>query len=131
MQVRRLLSHLAQFSSFSNQGELLCTQGLAYLLENAGAGAAFGDCISKRAGRTVELDLTWRAEVRHQDGSRPDLEAYTADGRPVAMIEAKLGAPLGEHQLRRYADLFLERSSSGLLLVLVPSCRVEEVTEFG
>ena len=32
MRVRRLLSHLAQFSSFSNQGELLCTQGLAYLL---------------------------------------------------------------------------------------------------
>ena len=36
MRVRRLLSHLAQFSSFSNQGELLCTQGLAYLLGRIG-----------------------------------------------------------------------------------------------
>ena len=45
------------------------------------------------------------------------------------MIEAKLDAPLGEHQLRRYADLFLERSSSGLLLVMVPSYRAEEVAK--
>ena len=128
MRVRRLLSHLAQFASFSNQGELLCTQGLAYLLENPEAGAAFGVCISKRAGRTVGSDLTWRAEVRHKDGRRPDLEAYTADGKLAAMIEAKLDAALGEGQLRSYVADLTNRCVGGLLLVLVPRYRDEEMT---
>ena len=128
MRVRRLLSHLAQFASFSNQGELLCTQGLAYLLENPEVGAAFGVCISKRAGKPVGSDLTWRAEVRHKDGRRPDLEAYAADGKLVAMIEAKLGAALGEVQLGSYVADLTNRCVGVLLLVLVPRHRDEEMT---
>ena len=59
MRVRRLLSHLAQFASFSNQGELLCTQGLAYLLENPEAGAAFGGLHLQTSGQDgrVRSDL--------------------------------------------------------------------------
>lgn len=33
--MERLLGHLAQLGSFTKQGELLCTQGLAYLLRDA------------------------------------------------------------------------------------------------
>lgn len=126
MRRRRLLSHLAQFSSFSKQGELLCTQGLTYLLENPDARAAFWAYISKLAGRTVESDLTWRAEMGQQDRGRPDLEACTADGKLVAKIEAKLGAALGEGQLASYlADL--QKRTGGLLLVLVPRHRIKEM----
>jgi hypothetical protein len=32
--ISTLLGHLAQFASFSTQGEVLCTQGLAYLLQD-------------------------------------------------------------------------------------------------
>jgi hypothetical protein len=75
--------------------------GLAYLLGDPSACSAFGAHMSERVGVKVGSELTWRPEVRHQDGGRPDLEACTADGKPVAMIEAKLAAPLGEDQVRR------------------------------
>jgi len=127
MRKRRLLSHLARFGSFSKQGELLCTQGLTYLLENQDARAAFGVYLSKLTGRTVGPDLTWRAEVGQQDRGRPDLEACTVDGKPVAKIEAKLGAALGEGQLASYLCDFQNRSGVGLLLVLVPRHRIKEM----
>ena len=129
MGVRRLLSHLAQFARSPIRESCYARRALPTCLRTRSAGAAFEDQIYERVGVTVESDLTWRPEVRHRDGDRPDLEAYTADGKPAAMIEAKLGAPLGEDQLRRYAaDLEKRCSGVGLLLVLVPSHRDEEVT---
>ncbi|MGM5056098.1 PD-(D/E)XK nuclease family protein [Rhizobium sp. 814_E9_N1_1] len=122
--MRRLMSHLAQFSSLSKQGELLCTQGLAYLLQNPDARKSFGDHISKTVGRTISSDLTWRAEARQKDGARPDLEGCTADGKLVVKIEAKLGAAFGEGQLSSYHGDLQESSDSGTLLVLVPHYRV-------
>ena len=56
MRRQRLLSHLAQFSSFSKQGELLCTQGLTYLLENPDARAAFGAPPEKDRGWLVTVE---------------------------------------------------------------------------
>jgi len=128
MRRRRLLSHLAQFGSFSKQGELLCTQGLTYLLEDPDARAAFGAYISRLTGRKVGADVTWRAEMGQKDHGRPDLEVCTADGKPVAKIEGKLGAALGEGQLASYLLDLKNRSGSGLLLVLVPHHRIEEMT---
>ncbi|MBX5157611.1 hypothetical protein HJB89_10790 [Rhizobium sp. NZLR8] len=122
--MRLLMSHLAQFSSLSKQGELLCTQGLAYLLQNPDARKSFGDHISKMVGRTVNSDLTWRAEARQTDGARPDLEGRTADGKLVVKIEAKLGAAFGEGQLSSYLGDLQKSSHSGMLLVLVPQYRV-------
>jgi len=122
--MRLLMSHLAQFSSLSKQGELLCTQGLAYLLQNPDARKSFGDHISKAVGRTIDADLTWRAEARQKDGARPDLEGCTADGKLVVKIEAKLGAAFGEGQRSSYLGDLQERSDRGMLLVLVPQYRV-------
>lgn len=122
-----VMSHLAQFSSLSKQGELLCTQALTYLLEKPEARAAFAAYIAKRTGRTFGSDLTWRAEVRQQDGGRPDLEA-AAEGKLVAKIEAKLGASFGEGQLSSFLADLQSRCGSGLLLVLVPLHRAAEMT---
>jgi len=46
----RLLGHLAEFRSLFRQGELLCTQGLAYLLQNSEAQATFTAWLCLRTG---------------------------------------------------------------------------------
>ena len=73
--MRTLLGHLTQFSSFSKQGELLCTQGLAYLLQRPDARLVFADWLSSKVGLPVGADLMWEPEVRQADGGRPDLVA--------------------------------------------------------
>jgi hypothetical protein len=122
------MTHLAQFSSMFKQGELLCTQGLAYLLENQAARTASGAYISNEADKSVGSDLIWHAEVRQKDGGRCDLEACAADGS-VVKIEAKLGAPFGEGQLALYIADIQRRCDNGLLLVLVPRHRADEITK--
>lgn len=121
-----LMGHLAQFSAFNKQGELLCTQGLAHILRNSEAGEAFNAHYLRPAGITYSGQLTWQAEARQEDRARPDLEATTGDGKPVAKIEAKLGAALSEDQLRSYVADLRRRAAGGLLLVLVPSYRIKE-----
>lgn len=93
--MEKLLGHLAWFASFWQQGELLCTQGLAYLLEDPEGERALTDFVTSAAGQTVSLGLTWQAECRQGDQRRPDLEGRNAEGQPVIKIEAKLGASFG------------------------------------
>ena len=119
----RLISHLAQFSSFSKQGEVLCTRGLEFLLENVDAREKFASYLSGRTGLTFGSQLEWRAEVRQADRCRPDLEACTKDGKLVVKLEAKLGAALGEAQLRSYAVDLVNRGVEGIVLVVVPRYR--------
>ena len=69
-QTRRLITHLAQFAAFSQQGEVLCTRGLEYLLEDFEARKGFAALAlsSVVSGPTVAVpeELTWRGEVpRH------------------------------------------------------------------
>jgi hypothetical protein len=127
--MRRLLTHLAQFSSFSSQGEVLCTQGLAYLLEDTDARSAFASYISTAAGLHVTGDLKWRAEVRQQDGDRPDLEGCAPGNGAIVKVEAKIGAPLTEAQLTSYVSDLRSRCEGGLLMVLVPRRRATEVAD--
>ena len=120
------MTHLAQFSSFSKQGEVLCTRSLEYLLENSDAKRAFSKLLTSQFGVDVSPDLRWCAEVAQIDGTRPDLEACAADGKLVVKIEAKLGAQFGEGQLASYAADLQRRAGGGMLLVLVPQYRIEE-----
>ncbi len=124
-----LLGHLAQFSALSSQGEILCTQGLAYLLtEHLDARSAFADQISARAGISINRGMTWHAEQRQPDRGRPDLEARI-DTTPVVKIEAKLDAGFQTNQLRSYvSDLqrcLQGQDLNGVLVVLVPRARSE------
>ena len=127
--MRRLLTHLAQFSSFARQGELLCTQSLAHFLQDGEARAAFSAFIADRMTVEVPSELAWRAEVRQQDLGRPDLEGCTVDGLGLVKIEAKLGAELGAGQLGSYVDDLHARCEQGLLLVLVPRRRADEAAK--
>lgn len=127
--MRTLLGHLAQFSSFSKQGELLCTQGLAYLLQRADARSAFAAWLSSQVGVNVSADLVWRAEVRQADGGRPDLEAGTGAGKPVIKIEAKLDADFNADQFTSYASDLRRLGQGGMLFVLVPRHRAREAND--
>ena len=117
-----LLGYLAQFGSFSQQSEVLCTQGLAYLLRtHKEARSALADEVKERTGVAIGNGLTWLAEAVQEDGGRPDLEARTAKKVPMIKIEAKMGAELLPAQLRSYEADFRKRNpADGVLLVLVP-----------
>lgn len=122
-----LLGHLAQFGSLCGQAELLCTQGLAYLLRtHADARAALASAVASRTGVQTGSQLTWSAEVTQGDRSRPDLEARRSDGVPVVKVEAKLGAELGPKQLQSYFTDLQRHGSSSVLLVVVPTRRTGE-----
>lgn len=126
--MRTILGHLAQFSSFASQGELLCTQGLAYLLADSEVSLAMGELLEDRAGVRIG-EVTWHAELRQEDGRRPDLEARTIDGVSVVKIEAKLGAPFAEGQLHSYVEHMHGQSETCVLVVLVPRGRVAHTNE--
>ena len=126
-----LLGYLAQFSSFSTQSEVLCTQGLAYLLQTyKDARSALAEEVEARTGIGIGDSLTWLAEARQDDGRIPDLEARKAGEVPVVKIEAKLGAKLLPEQLQSYeADLRKRNSDDTALLVLVPKGRTAEAAK--
>jgi hypothetical protein len=123
-----LLGYLARFGSFSAQSEVLCTQGLTYLLqEYEDARSALAAEVAARTGIVNVNPLTWHAEAVQDDQGRPDLEARTPDEVPAVKIEAKLGAELTANQLQSYqADLQCRNSGETALLVLVPQGRMAE-----
>lgn len=135
MAQRRLLSHLAQFGSFARQGELLCTQGLLYLLRHVEASANVVELFNRRlaavsGSATAAIstrDLRWLAEATQEDRGRPDLEARSPEGVSIVKIEAKLEAALGEGQLPSYVSDFAQKGCEGVLIVLVPSRRIVDV----
>lgn len=133
MTVPTLLAHLARFASLSMQAELLCTQGLAYVLQtHKEAREALADAIERRTSISINNALIWLAEPVLGNGSRPDLEACAGaeEGPPVVMIEAKLGAAINPEQLRSYEkDLRLRNSGETALLVLVPKRRIAEAAD--
>jgi len=130
METRTLLGHLAQWGAFFMQGEVLCTQGLCYFLqEYDDARSALAADIAVRSGVELGDGLTWRSEAFDPCfKDRPDLEATAAEGQPVVEIEAKLGAPFGPGQLESYAKRFVAERPS-VLMVLVPRSRIREAEE--
>jgi hypothetical protein len=126
----RLLGHLAQLGSFWQQGELLCTQGLAYLLRNAEGERAFTDLIGQAAGRSLSPGLSWQAECVQDDRGRPDLEGRDEQGQAVVKVEAKLEAPFGQGQLESYVSALCAGGQGGILLVLVPRYRLKEIAGY-
>lgn len=126
--MERLLGHLAQFGSYSQQGELLCTQGLAYLLRDPEGERVFTGWVSSATGQPLSAGLSWQAERRQEDRGRPDLEGRNAAGRPVVKVEAKLGAPFGHGQLDSYVSALCADGQGGALLIVVPKSRRKEIT---
>jgi len=113
---RTLLGHLASTrAEVFTQAEVLCTLSLAWILRRSDeASRAFGQLLG------VDSGLAWLAEDLFAGvPGRPDLVGRVApESPPMVIVEAKLGAPLDEGQLRDY-----ERNGCSLV-VLVPQARV-------
>ena len=127
--MNKLLGHLAQFASFSRQGELLCTQGLTYLLRQPAANIAFTGYVGRIAGIALPKTLEWKPELVQTDGGRPDIEGRDAQGKALVKIEGKLGAEFGKGQLESYVRALQATEVEGSLLVLVPGRRVAEYVD--
>ena len=126
---KTILGFLSQFHSLSSQGEVLCTQGLAFILQDPAANRTFARALEEWTGISVPDDLRWRAEAyQEEDAARPDLEGVDPDGSPQIKIEAKLRAKFSGPQLLSYVTDLEHRSDGGVLLVLVPRRRVGEAT---
>jgi hypothetical protein len=124
-----LLGRLTQFGSFLSQGELLCTQGLTYLLcEYPEARTVMSNEIAAHVHRTMPAELVWAAEVLQPDRARVDIEGQHGES-PVVKIEAKLTAPFGTGQLRSYKAHLQghAKGEEGVLVVLVPAKRAKAI----
>ena len=127
--MKTLIGHLSQFSVLSKQGEVLCTQGLHFVLESKSLKQAFESQILQAAEFKTDGELTWHTEVRQTDGGRPDLEARSPNGRAIIKIEAKLHAAFGTNQLASYSESLGQSSEGSLLIVLVPKHRVADAED--
>ena len=103
--------------------EDVATEGLAYVL---GRSEAARTCVQRLAGEWAPLPLPpitlFRSQVGATDGSRPDLEAHDAQGKPVLIFENKFWAGLTPAQpveyLRRLA------AQGGVLCFVAPTARL-------
>ena len=121
--MHKLMGYLAQFASFSKQGELLCTQSLWYLLTNTDAQRNFVAFLETAVDSSIPETLTWRTEHCQSDGGRPDVEGCRADGIPTVKIEGKLDAAFGKGQLTSYMAELCSLDCPGNLILLVPRNR--------
>lgn len=111
-----LLGHLtATRAEVFLQAEVLCTISLAWILGRSDeAGRAFGQLVG------IDRGLAWTAEdLASGVVGRPDVVGRVAgEGPPRIIVEAKLGAPLDQGQLRAYG------LGGCRVAVLVPQARV-------
>lgn len=122
-----ILGYLAQFGSFASQAELLCTQGLTFLLRDRDGELAFRELVSAATGHLVSTQLNWRAERRQADGRRPDIEGRDLDNRAIVKIEAKLSASIGDGQLESYLSAIGLEGVAGVLILVIPQARRDEI----
>lgn len=127
---RPLLGYLAGTPYLRQQGEVLATHALAFLLEQDQARVALESFVRTRTGVSLPPDLNYVPEVIHQQLGRTDLEGQR-DSRPILVLEAKFAAELTVTQLDNYLHLqatLLRSDDVGVLLVVAPVQRLHEAT---
>ena len=123
-----LLGQLAGEGWFMGVGEVAATKSLTWLASDQGLRAAILAYLGRRAGMDLTSVEEFVPESVDDDGARPDIEMRDADGRTLALVEAKFGAHLTEEQVAAYLDILDRRSGPhrGALFILVPPSRVDE-----
>ena len=119
-----LLGELATLHCLASQGELLCTQGLTFLVNQPGAAEAFRKTLEFHSQLPLPRDLVWRAEPIQTDKGRPDMEGRSGATKWVK-VEAKLGAKINLNQLLSFAGDLAEPARQFVVL-LVPAKRRQE-----
>jgi hypothetical protein len=102
--------------------EDVATEGLAYVLTRSEAARA---CVQRLAGQWAPVELpriTWFQSQVAKDGSRPDLEAHDAQGKPVLIFENKFWAGLTPAQPVEYLQRLA--AQGGVLCFVAPHARL-------
>ena len=117
-----LLAHLSW--KFSHQPETVATEALAHILSgSAAARNALGSFLQSH-GADVDAVVRVRTEVTGEEGDRPDLACFDADGTERILIEVKFWAGLTSNQPVAYLER-LRRNNGSTLLVVAPARRIE------
>lgn len=118
---RSLLAHLVP--KLTSQVENAATDALGYILNNSDSAMRALNDLLDEASSGIEPVIRVDTQVTYEDGSRPDMAGYDADGVKRLLVEAKFWAPLLEGQASEYAQQF-EHSGPAVLLFIAPEVRI-------
>jgi hypothetical protein len=127
-----LLSYVARWGLFAQNGEPAATACLALLLQTEERlSRATVDWLTSQTGVALGAVTWFEGQAVHRDRRRPDLEGWDAQKRPLVVIEAKMSHDLTEDQFAAY--LRNQRSKlegdPGALVALVPASRAAYAEE--
>jgi hypothetical protein len=120
LQTHSILADLAL--RLAKSPEDVATEGLAYVLSRSTAARA---CVQRLAGQWAPVELPPIVLFQSQaakDGSRPDIEAYDAHGKPVLIFENKFWAGLTPAQPIEYLQRLA--AQGGVLCFVAPQARL-------
>ena len=116
-----LLAHLVP--KLTSQVENAATDALGYILNNSDSAMRALNELLAEATTAIEPVTRVDTQVTYEDGSRPDMAGYDADGVKRLLVEAKFWASLLEGQASGYAKQF-EHSGPAVLLFIAPGVRI-------
>jgi len=122
---------LALLASRAGLGETFATEAIGVVLREERLRRAFVDLLARELGMDLGGVTAVRTEVHHDAFGRTDIECQSANGRPLVVVEAKIGAPLSDGQIARYIALQRDevRDLETGLVLLVPVSLVERVRQ--
>jgi hypothetical protein len=116
-----LLAHL--IPRLTIQVENAATDALGYILNESEQCMQALNHLLNGGGIEVERIASVRTQVTYEDGSRPDMVGYDANGEARLIVEAKFYAALQDDQASGYAEHF-DNSGPAVLLFLCPEKRI-------
>lgn len=117
-----LLAHLVP--RLTRQVENAATDALGYILNNSDSAMRALNNLLNEVTPNIEPVIRVETQVTYEDGSRPDMAGYDADGVKRLLVEAKFWATLLEGQASGYAKQF-EHESTAVLLFIAPEVRIQ------
>jgi hypothetical protein len=116
-----LFGHLA--TRFAPSPENIAIEALGFILARSTAARRAFTGIASTGGVLLPLDLEFATQAADDDLARPDIEAYSPDGKRHCVIECKFWAGLTSNQPLTYAAR-LTGDLPGVLVFIVPSARL-------
>ncbi len=119
---RSLLAHLVP--RLTRQVENAATDALGYILNNSDSAMRALNNLLNEVTPNIEPVIRVETQVTYEDGSRPDMAGYDADGVKRLLVEAKFWASLLEGQASGYAEQF-DHDGTAVLLFIAPEVRIQ------
>ena len=108
----------------TSRGEDTATDALAFILNKSEACRGVLDSLLSEQSLDLAPIMRLETQVTYEDGSRPDMVGYDAQGGKRLLVESKFWAALLEGQADGYFRQ-LDESGPGILLFVAPGTRTE------